>query len=466
MKRSTLILLSVLLLSFGTSAQCTWHTVGDTVNFSVKSLLDSDNGTFLAGGTFTKIGSYSIAGIAQWDGGTWTAIAGSGIYGTEVHSLVAYGNGYVAGGTFSMIDSVYCNNIGYYDGVEWYPLGSGLNYTGGITVSTLVVHNGDLYAAGNFISSGSTALNHIAKWNGSTWVPLGSGINGTVNALCSYDGKLYAAGTFNTAGGVSVNNIAAWDGTSWTNVNGGVNSYTGGITVSTLSVFQDELYVGGNFTMAGADSISNIARWNDSDSTWSSLGGGLQYTGAITVSTISIAEVNKSLIVSGSYKRIGDNKIVYELQSWDGINWTVLDGETNKPIQAMASVNDALLIGGDFRGVGSATQINYLGTWACGGGKMMTVLTQAQQPEKQMFRLYPNPVIDNLHMNLYPEADKMREDPFSFTLSDVTGRKLRTVVLKGDDLKIERAGIPAGLYYYEVKNLNTGNIQKGKVIFK
>jgi hypothetical protein len=466
MKKSILLILLALLLKLNIHAQCTWQTVGDTLNFSIKSILPDISTSFIAGGTFTKIGSYSVAGIAQWNGASWTKIAGSGIVGSEVKALTRYGNGYVAGGTFSMIDSVYCNNVGYYDGMSWSPLGSGLDYTGGVTVSTLVVHNSDLYAAGSFITSSGTTLNHVAKWNGSTWVPLGSGITGTVNALCSYNGKLYAAGTFTNAGGVSVHNIAVWDGNSWGDVNGGVNAYTGGVTVSTLTVFNGELYAGGTFEIAGADSISNIARWNDNDSTWSDVGGGLAYTGAVTVSTISMNEVNKALIVSASYRPVSSPDLIYELQSWDGTSWSVLDGETSRPVEALASVSDAIVIGGQFRGIGSATMINYLGAWACGGGKMMTALTQTQQPEKRMFELYPNPVEDKLYLDLTPDADDMREDAFRFTLNDITGRQVCTAVIKGTDPKFERAGIPAGMYYYDLQNLSTGNIQKGKVVFK
>jgi hypothetical protein len=287
-----------------------------------------------------------------------------------------------------------------------------------------------------------------------------------VNSLCSYDGNLYAGGTFTNAGGVSVHNLAVWDGTSWGDVSGGVSSYTGGITVSTLTAHSDELYVGGNFSLAGSDTISCLARWNDVDSTWNPVGSGVEYTGGITVSTIATAEVDRDLIASISYKRTGDNAIIYELQSWDGSDWTLLDAETAKPINSVVSVNNALLVGGEFRGIGSASYINYLGTWACGGGKMMNVLTQTQQPEKRMMELYPNPVSDKIYMNLYPETDKMRDDVFSFTLNDITGRQISAVKIKGTDLKFDRAGIPAGMYYYDLKNLNTGNIQKGKVIFK
>jgi hypothetical protein len=464
MKRSILLFLFVLLFRIDSSAQCSWSALGDTVNFSIENILPETESGFVAGGSFTKVGSSTVAGIVQWGDAGWTQIAGSGIVGTEVKALAHYGSNIVAGGNFSMIDSVFCNNIGIYDGASWSPLGSGLDYTGGVTVSTLVVHNSDLYAGGEFVASNGTTLNHIAKWNGSTWVPLSGGINGTVNTLCSYKGKLYAGGAFTSAGGVSVNNIAVWDGTSWSDVGGGVSSYTGGVTVSTLTVFNNQLYVGGEFEAAGANSISNIARWNDS--TWEDVGGGLAYTGAITVSTISMNEVNKQLIVSASYKRTGDNAIIHELQAWDGNYWTLLDAESDKPVVSTASIKDALVAGGEFRGIGSASSINYLAGWVCGGGKMMAALTETQQPEKQMFDLYPNPVENNLYLELSPEADEMREDAFSFTLSDITGRMVSSVVIKGSDPKFQRNGIPAGMYYYDLKNLNTGNIQKGKVVFK
>ena len=101
-----------------------------------------------------------------------------------------------------------------------------------------------------------------------SWQPLGSGLNGAMRALTVYDNQLIAGGNFTTAGGISANGIAAWNGSSWLALGSGVNGH-----VDALGVYQNKLYAGGDFTTAGGISALRIAAWDDTS--WSALGSGL-----------------------------------------------------------------------------------------------------------------------------------------------------------------------------------------------
>jgi hypothetical protein len=70
------------------------------------------------------------------------------------------------------------------------------------------------------------------------------GLNGQVRALSVYNGELIVSGQFSVAGGVSANNIAAWDGSAWSALGAGI----GGFAVNALAVFNSQLIVGGEFT--------------------------------------------------------------------------------------------------------------------------------------------------------------------------------------------------------------------------
>ena len=96
------------------------------------------------------------------------------------------------------------------------------------------------------------------------------GISGTVLAMAVSGTDLYVGGTFTLAGAVSVSNIAKWDGSSWTALGSGTNGL-----VLAVAVDGSDLYVGGNFTTAGGVSASNIAKWDGSSSNWSALGSGI-----------------------------------------------------------------------------------------------------------------------------------------------------------------------------------------------
>ena len=109
-----------------------------------------------------------------------------------------------------------------------------------------------------------------AYWDGAFGAP---GMNGTVYALTVLDGELYVGGDFTIAGGVSANDIAKWNPA--TNTWSALGSGMGGASyhyVYALAVLDGELYAGGAFTTAGGVSANNIAKWDPATSTWSALG--------------------------------------------------------------------------------------------------------------------------------------------------------------------------------------------------
>src|SRR5579863_8442604 len=115
------------------------------------------------------------------------------------------------------------------------------------------------------------SLGYARNVNAQTWSTLGSGTDGVLYALTIYNGNLYAGGNFTMAGGNSASNIAEWNGTNWSALGAGVNSY-----VQALAVYNGNLVAGGNFTTAGRDSAYYIAMWDGTN--WSTLGGGMNGT--------------------------------------------------------------------------------------------------------------------------------------------------------------------------------------------
>src|SRR5690349_15172958 len=77
------------------------------------------------------------------------------------------------------------------------------------------------------------ALAQLSQWN-----PLGSGMNDTVRAMTIFNNELIAGGDFTTAGGVPASRLARWNGTTWQALGGGVNA-----PVRALMVYNGELIV-------------------------------------------------------------------------------------------------------------------------------------------------------------------------------------------------------------------------------
>jgi hypothetical protein len=225
------------------------------------------NDELYAAGLFYEAGGREANGIARWDGSRWHSMGWLIRDVTGVASLTTYNNELIAGGMFTKAHSVPAQNIAKWDGSGWTPLGEG--FTGGepfSMVRSLAVYDGYLIAAGTFRFSGDTALNNIARWDGSSWSPLGDGIVGDqqfVGDMTVYNGTLVVGGRFHTAGGVAAANIARWDGAGWSPLGDGLSGGEFGPTVRALAVHNGSLYVGGDFTVAGTQPSSFIARWDD-----------------------------------------------------------------------------------------------------------------------------------------------------------------------------------------------------------
>jgi hypothetical protein len=128
-----------------------------------------------------------------------------------------------------------------------------------------------LYIGGEFTAQGTTTLNRVARWDGAAWQALGSGLDGRVRAMAVWDARdglgpnLYVGGDFAMAGGVPCARLARWDGTAWRAVVDGVENGVNG-AVHALQVWDardgkgPSLYVGGAFTLAGGRSSSRIGR--------------------------------------------------------------------------------------------------------------------------------------------------------------------------------------------------------------
>jgi len=236
-----------------------------------------------------------------------------------------------------------------------------------------------LYAGGIFTTAGGVEVNRIARWNGSTWSalegPSGIGLNGTLRALAVFDDgsgpALYAGGNFTTAGGVTVNGVAKWDGTEWSALNspGGTGVATNfGYSpyVEAFAVFDDgsgsALYVGGRFTTAGGVTVHSIAKWDGTE--WSALssGGGTGVSGnAAFVSTLAVFDDGSgpALFAGGSFTSAGGAAANF-IAKWDGSVWAATGGPSdigvNGSVFALVVFDDdtgpALYLGGQFTQAG------------------------------------------------------------------------------------------------------------------
>jgi len=211
------------------------------------------------GGSFHTVNGMTSTGLATWDGHHWANFQMP--FSGSVCGIKFFQNKlYVAGSLFdSLGNKVYVAN---YDGSIWTNISNGiLGFSS--WVSSMAICNNKLYVAGYFSQALGSAGNSIIMWDGNTWNPLGQGIENStplfpqVNTLYVHDSILYVGGIFDHAGGLPASNIAVWDGRKWCAFGNHFNN-----AILSISVWQNNLYVGGRFTMIDSNDVLYLAKWN------------------------------------------------------------------------------------------------------------------------------------------------------------------------------------------------------------
>lgn len=178
----------------------------------------------------------------------------------------ADGKGVLIGGTFDWIGEQSIGAIAHYnrDTETVSPIGGGLWRTDctarpGRTpmeagsVNALVSDGTFHYAAGQFSrDAGGTCLNNIARFDTrtDTWEDVGGGCDGPIYDMLVWDNQLYVTGDFQQCGGTRIANIAVRDlgSQKWQSLGLGVEG-----TGYALAQWRGTLYVGGTFGVATVD---------------------------------------------------------------------------------------------------------------------------------------------------------------------------------------------------------------------
>lgn len=289
-----------------------WATLGSGIpitDWGVILSIGNYKGDLFTGGTFREIGNKVVNKIARWDGTNWYSL-GTGLSlvhpGEHINSIIEYkGELYAAGSIIEINGLKNVHNIARWDGTTWRRVGTGLQ--GSLDeVYSMAVYKNELYVGGGFSDAGGITAYNIAKWNGTTWSSVGLGTSSDVNVLKVDTARdlLYVGGDFE-----GVNNsiysrkVAMWDGANWHSMSPNkffgstVVSmemyhgylYAGGLkftdtcfarwdglnwevidgpngNVTSLQTYKDKLYLGGDFTMIGSDSIQYLASYYSPDS--------------------------------------------------------------------------------------------------------------------------------------------------------------------------------------------------------
>ena len=146
---------------------------------------------------------------------------------------------------------------------QFFPLGTngGVN---GVINSLAKDENEMLYIGGAFTEVDYQSANGIIAWDGENWHQLADGLNGEVKDLFVFDELVYAAGEFTFSGTNEAINLAEWDGTKWRALQqGDMGGY-----INAVVRIDNEIYIGGSFSMINGMAADNIARFDIQQQKW------------------------------------------------------------------------------------------------------------------------------------------------------------------------------------------------------
>ena len=445
MKNSTLSLFIFLLLTNPviTSGQ-SWSNAGNSFvcPYGVNTLLTYNNDLYAGG----------VTQITKWNGSSWSNLITVQTIGVdEIWCMAVYNGELYIGGDFSWL-GITASHIVKWNGSSFSAVGNGL--TG--TPSGMGVYNGELIACGY---NGQALYNGhaLVKWNGTNWAPLGNnnGITGYATDFLVYNGTLHVCGTFSAIGGITANNIARWNGTAWSSLGSGTNW-----SAHSMAIYNNDLYVGGYFTGAGGLVLDNIAKWNGS--TWSAVGGGIlgPSYGSTTGTVRSMAAFKGDLYVAGEFSVAGTTP-AWNIAKWNGTNWYDIGGITGGGVCGgtyglCVYNNSELFVGGLFDSAGTIPAINI----AIYSGEQTSV--PAIPGAICGLSVYPNPVVSAATLSFETLTDK----PYRIVVSDVTGRtwisENRMSMPGRNTAMIATRHLPSGIYTIQV--LSEDRILQSKII--
>jgi len=360
---------------------------------------DSANNRLLVGGNFFKIGNDTIGFFGIYDGDSLKPLNNE-LINSDVFSSIIFQNNIIICGWFTAIGN---NNsikrIARWDGNQWQPMGDGFNNA----VWNLKIIDNELYAIGGFDSSGTIETHGIAKWNGVNWenvynLPKFDSIPNNPNLvydICKYNNELYVGGNFST-NDISISDIVKYNGSTWESVGGGLKgSYS---DVNKMLVYNGKLVVAGMFYKQNGNAGDFIMTWDGQN--WEELGGG---TGGINNTPGSLGTIfdmkifNNKLYICGQFYYAGDVQ-TEKVAVWDGNKWCGYFGSFDNLVYSLSVFQDTLYIGSGLTINGDT--VNYFAKWS-GGLTPDTCGSVGIQENiiSEKINIYPNPSQESIFVN-------------------------------------------------------------------
>ena len=442
---------SLAVLDAGTGALNSWYPApGGEV------LVIHAGSSMLFGGYFSSLGGAARKYAAAIDLNTRTVTDWAPNPNSYVFALASIGSDIFLGGQFSSVGGAAREALGAVDAITgtattwnanlWgdltYPAG---NYRSAI-VRSLAAYGGMLYVGGRFTMVGGQGRSGLAEIDGATavpssWGPSGGNIN--VGDIVTDGARLYFANQPEGFIALNVGGLTIGTGSYWYDAADPVAPGA----VDAVLVSGPLLYAGGRFSEIDSQARDHLAALDATTGAVQGWNPGAD--GAVS----AIGKAGSSVFVGGEFDAIGGSPRTYlaavdaatgTATSWD----PVLDGS----VECLLVSGQTLFVGGGF-GTVDGLPIRSLAAFDLGGTTAVPPGGDRTQTV-QMAAAIPHPVRDAAVVRF----TLPRQTRVTLALVDAAGRQVRTLMNSAlleagpHDVRIERRGLAAGLYFLALRS--------------
>jgi len=441
MTKACLTASSLFLIPFSACAQ--WQSLNGGVDSFVRTFeVSPDSSSLLIGGNFKYVrqggDSLLAAGLARWDGTTWSVADLAPPHPDSVPSLPRYVLSILeltdtiitSHGATNWPNQPQLNVAVLLTNGSWQPFGQP-----DLMLDFRMI-NERIFVGGEASVAFGTYMPGVREWKNGTLTQLpGSPWQSNVDVFgfAYWNGQYYFGGADN--GEIGSYNIHAYDGDStWSAVGGGMSSGW----LRAVAGFGDSLYVGGYFFPGGNNLSTHIQLFDGTQ--WQPFFPQVEYIGQVW----DIQVYQGALYVSGIYHFVGESTW-YGLLRYDGqdlcaIGGPMPSGDNGK--MAFFQDNLYMALAGSF----PSLDFQWIGHLPLAGLIPDTCITITQsgisELEVEQLGVYPNPAEDQCNVMLSPASALM-----DLRVYDQLGRRVQVdprKTLNGFTFRTD--GLATGLY--------------------
>ena len=435
-----------------------WQTLGHGVNNSVNELYsDTTDNLLYIGGRFSSSDSITTNGVAIWDGESFTPLA-SGldvcniwqcpnpiIPQTRYNDLIFFST-YV-----NTVDNVPINGMCTWDGIQWDAFGSFTSLNGfNANIGEILNIEEELFIFGSFQMVNEDTIFSATKWDGTIFHNLNFPLeapNATsrISSATIFNNDIYVGGNFRSLSDPTFEDIARYDGVNWHSVGGGIKG--GADDVNDMIVYNDELYICGDFRASSGNAANGIMKLKDNE--WVDVGGSF----LSFVQTSKMLVYNDELYVFGIFTSEAGGVSVNDVAKWNGEKWCSLGDDFNNRITSAAIYENTFYIGGAFEFINQDTFYN-IAKWVGGDyidtcGAIVTTVEKSINMESNKIKVYPNPTSNFITIE-YDRVDSSNK--LNLQIYNLLGQRVYSEKDIQQNQEIDINFLSSGIYWIKLFN--------------